>query len=111
MSLYQNKPIVIEAIRLSEYGTDQWDEVAPFLGLPSSGRGEDATMRRQVRGALEFVRMTIHTMGNVMEASPGDWIIRGVKDELYPCKPNEFEATYEPADLQPEGKNSAGQEL
>lgn len=30
-----------------------------------------------------------------MEAFPGDWIIRGVKGELYPCKPDIFEATYE----------------
>jgi hypothetical protein len=31
-----------------------------------------------------------------MRASPGDWIIRGVKGEFYPCKPDIFEATYEP---------------
>ena len=31
-------------------------------------------------------------------ASPGDWIIQGVKGELYPCKPDIFEATYEPVE-------------
>lgn len=38
----------------------------------------------------------IPTLEGVMEASPGDWIIRGVADEFYPCKPDIFAATYEP---------------
>jgi hypothetical protein len=32
-----------------------------------------------------------------MTASPGDWIIKGVKGEFYPCKPDIFEASYDPA--------------
>jgi len=40
--------------------------------------------------------MLIHTLEGVMCAQPGDWIIRGVKGELYPCKPDIFAATYEP---------------
>ena len=39
----------------------------------------------------------ITTLEGVMRADNGDWIIRGVKGELYPCKPDIFEATYEPA--------------
>lgn len=31
-----------------------------------------------------------------MVVSPGDWVIKGVKGEFYPCKPDIFEATYEP---------------
>ena len=38
----------------------------------------------------------IPTLEGTMHANPGDWIIRGVKGELYPCKPDIFEATYEP---------------
>jgi hypothetical protein len=41
--------------------------------------------------------VTITTLEGVMRADPGDWIIRGVKGEFYPCKPDIFEATYEPA--------------
>jgi hypothetical protein len=37
-------------------------------------------------------------MEGVMKASPGDWIIKGVKGEFYPCKPDIFAATYEPAE-------------
>lgn len=42
--------------------------------------------------------MLIDTLEGVMRADPGDWIIRGVKGELYPCKPDIFAATYDPAD-------------
>ena len=38
----------------------------------------------------------IFTLEGTMEASAGDWIIRGVRGEHYPCKPDIFEATYEP---------------
>ncbi|MFF0777056.1 hypothetical protein [Streptomyces sp. NPDC003720] len=41
--------------------------------------------------------INIHTLEGVMRADAGDWIIRGVKRELYPCKPDVFEQTYEPA--------------
>lgn len=41
--------------------------------------------------------MLIDTLEGSMTARSGDWVIRGVKGELYPCKPDIFEATYEPA--------------
>ncbi len=40
----------------------------------------------------------IETLEGTMRAEIGDWIIRGVKGELYPCKPDIFTATYEPVD-------------
>ena len=40
----------------------------------------------------------IVTLEGVMTANAGDWIIRGVKGEIYPCKPDIFEATYEPCE-------------
>jgi hypothetical protein len=40
-------------------------------------------------------RQIIHTLEGDMVADPGDWIITGVKGEVYPCKPDIFEATYE----------------
>jgi hypothetical protein len=42
-------------------------------------------------------RPVIHTLEGVLTASPGDWIIKGVQGEFYPCKPDIFEATYEAA--------------
>jgi hypothetical protein len=41
------------------------------------------------------VELTIHTLEGDMKAMPGDYIIRGIKGEQYPCKPDIFEATYE----------------
>jgi hypothetical protein len=40
--------------------------------------------------------LRIRTLEGVMTASPGDWVIRGVAGEFYPCKPDIFSATYEP---------------
>lgn len=45
--------------------------------------------------------MYIKTLEGEMHASPGDWIITGVNGEQYPCKPDIFAKTYEPADLEP----------
>lgn len=42
--------------------------------------------------------MVIHTLEGDMRADPGDWIITGVNGEQYPCKPDIFEKTYEPAE-------------
>lgn len=39
--------------------------------------------------------MYIPTLEGLMQAVVGDWIIKGVKGEIYPCKPDIFEATYE----------------
>ncbi len=79
MSTYRKKPVVIEAIQWT--GEDR-QAVKDFV--PEAGFG--------------FVgdELTITTLEGQMHASPGDWIIRGVKGEFYPCKPDIFEATYEP---------------
>ena len=44
----------------------------------------------------DFIGCRIHTPEGIVTASPGDYIIRGVNGELYPCKPNIFAKTYEP---------------
>jgi len=41
-------------------------------------------------------QVKIVTLEGTMIADPGDWIITGVKGEMYPCKPDIFEMTYEP---------------
>lgn len=47
-------------------------------------------------------QIVIPTLEGDMRADVGDWIIRGVKGEFYPCKPDIFDATYEPAPATPE---------
>lgn len=83
MSRYRKKPVVIDAV---QYGPYTCPTVALMTFLVESGADFDT--------AEEGIK--IKTLEGVMLASPGDWIIRGVKGELYPCKPDIFDATYEP---------------
>ena len=46
-------------------------------------------------GAGGTTTLAIHTLEGDMLANPGDWIIRGVQGEFYPCKPDIFDATYQ----------------
>ncbi|KUP22405.1 hypothetical protein AWJ19_27695 [Paenibacillus sp. DMB5] len=75
---YRKKPVVIEA----------WQN-ADDTGWPDWL--DDADAGREPGGVI-----LINTLEGVMRADLGDWIIRGIKGEVYPCKPDIFEATYEP---------------
>ena len=85
---YRKKPVVIEAMRFQN-------------SLASADRIGEWVIRGG--GKIGFhnddpiLQLSIHTLEGTMFASPGDYIIRGVKGELYPCKPDIFAATYEPA--------------
>lgn len=85
---YRKKPVVIEALIWD--GTDEcWVEIAQWLGA------EHGTRAQVVDAANGERRVYIDTPEGEMAASPGDYIIKGVKDEFYPCKPDIFAATYE----------------
>ncbi len=73
---YRKKPIVVEAVQWFKHGDHNM--VVPITGDGTNG--------------------WIHTLEGGHVVSPGDWIIRGISDEYYPCKPHIFEATYEPAE-------------
>lgn len=98
MAKFRKKPVEIEAVQYKG-GSDrdgyafaemqpQWlsDAFAVQAGHPGS-------VYRKLDGTLR-----VTTLAGEMIASPGDWIIRGVKGEIYPCKPDIFAATYDPAD-------------
>lgn len=81
MPQFRKKPVVIEAY---QYRASEQDGRVAAEALAGDVRyPEDGTM-------------LIRTLEGVMCAQPGDWIIRGVKGELYPCKPDIFAATYDP---------------
>ena len=84
---FRKKPVVIEAIQYLPH--DNCHEVAAFMGYEW-----DADACGDERSHAPWL---IDTLEGVMEAQPGDWIIKGVAGEFYPCKPDIFEATYEPA--------------
>lgn len=88
MPKFRKKPVVIEA--------HQWDGTAS--GATPIINWVLATGTRSVRYHDEDATLHIDTLEGVMTASPGDWIIRGVSQEHYPCKPDIFEQTYESAD-------------
>ena len=90
---FRKKPVVIEAI---QWTGDNYDALvawgAPVTILPVS--------RRPGLGSALIIG-TLEDGPNceaVHVADPFDWIIKGVKGEFYPCKPDIFEMTYEPAD-------------
>ena len=92
---YRKKPVVIDAIQFK--GADSMDAVDAFMsegeGFPRAPDGH-----REGTGFQAYPdRVVIMTLEGTMFAEVGDWIIRGVKGELYPCKPDIFDLTYEPA--------------
>ena len=94
---YRKKPVVIEAFQMTEdrrWHNDEWPnwlhkaweadnyEVGSLFPDPETG-GKTLSI------------FTPDAPEGVHKVTPGDWIIQGVKGELYPCKPYIFEATYE----------------
>ena len=79
MAKYRKKPVVIDAHR--------WDPQQRPTDIP------DWLWEHLARYPENLNRAT----GCFDIVTPGDWVIKGVKGELYPCKPDIFEATYEPA--------------
>ena len=78
---YRKKPIIVEAVQFTG-----------DVGLPAIVALDIACARDQERGCDYLI---VHALEGDMRAYPGDWIIRGVRGELYPCKLDIFEATYE----------------
>lgn len=86
MPKFIKKPVVIEAVQYLGYMTD---DIESFIGdsLIKESRWDD--------GPIGYFIKTLE--GTSYMLSKGDWIIRGVNGEFYPCKPDIFEKTYEPA--------------
>ena len=84
MGFYCKKPIIVEAMKYTGASSSD-SEISDFVGKTLE--------MREIDGCLFPV---IPTLEGEHIASPGDWIIKGVKGEFYPCKPDIFEATYDP---------------
>lgn len=107
---FRKKPVVIEATQWFRNGDHPFDDTRTVYGsvgepFPSEGKVVRYFRRPDVSGgrACEKCGNTIDAHGwiDTLEGGhivcPGDWIITGVKGEHYPCKPDIFAATYEPA--------------
>ena len=82
---YRKKPVVIEAV---QWTGENHAEMCEFIDP-------------EVFEIIPRVGLVIHTLEGDHHASPGDYIIKGVNGEFYPCKPDIFAKTYESATLTP----------
>lgn len=92
---FRKKPVVIEAWQVWLHGPNAskyFHEMPQWL---EDAYGDDVV--NNVGPSVAESKVTIKTLEGVMTADDGDWIIQGVKGELYPCKPDIFAATHEPA--------------
>jgi len=97
MTKFRKKPVVVEAFQMTE--ARRWDnsEWPDWLHLAWN-------MDIGVEGAFwcdvdpPHTHLHISTLEGVQNVDFGDWIIQGVAGEIYPCKPDIFEQTYEPVE-------------
>ena len=82
---YRKKPVVIEAMKFT--GTEKnWNEICDWAGQ---------IFHANMSSIGEIHDLTIQTLEGDHRADHGDYIIRGVAGEFYPCKPDIFAATYD----------------
>lgn len=87
---YRKKPVVIEAIKWTGVNLE---EIKTFVGESLVYNICDTAW--EVGKGRPHVLMKIKTLEGMHECTEGDFIIRGIKGEFYPCKPDIFEKTYE----------------
>lgn len=94
MKKYRKKPVMIEADQLAP---ENAADIVAWINGRGTNLSHDARLFGNAIGT-EVRGICIPTEEGTMEANIGDWIIKGVEDEFYPCKPSIFEATYEAVD-------------
>jgi hypothetical protein len=99
LSKFRKKPVIIEAVCLQ---WDLWNEMCEFagVGMLEDGKPQGTYVDTNGQATESFspefkLGLLIPTLEGLMLGVENDWIIKGVKGELYPCKPDIFEATYE----------------
>lgn len=91
MTKYRKKPVVIEAVK---FDGENFEECTHFLGNANCSIEIDKDEQGGIYGIRTLI-IVIHTLEGDMKVNWGDYIIRGVNGEYYPCKPDIFEKTYE----------------
>jgi hypothetical protein len=82
---YKKKPVVVEALQFTR---NNWDEIVAFTN------GKASTFNKSLILEDTYI-CNVNTLEGVMVATEGDFIIRGIKGEFYPCKPDVFWNTYD----------------
>ena len=86
---FRKKPVVVDAFRLGKDYIPDWFFDGDRVSIHCPGNAFNV---------IGFLTADIETLEGTMHADYGDYIIKGVNGELYPCKPNIFEKTYEPVE-------------
>lgn len=94
---FRKKPVAIDAFRLGVDNMPDWFNELRIKNVVVTGNVDG-----RYRGGPDYA--VIDTLEGQMRAENGDWIIRGIAGEVYPCKPAIFAATYEPCG-EPEPRN------
>lgn len=92
---YRKKPVVIEAIKV---GWETWGEICEFVDGQTKIEGVylDENLEEKKDGKVsQTMGMKVETLEGTMLAREGDYLIKGVSGEFYPCKPDIFEKTYD----------------
>jgi len=85
---FRKRPVIIEAVLWDGRNIQDVQELEAAEAKPLSG----------FRYIPHAGTLDIPTLEGTMTAQPGDWIIKGVAGEMYPCKDDIFDQTYEPVD-------------
>lgn len=98
---FRKKPVEIEAMQLVGSNADLR---AVYLWVEENTQGSFDPYGDELPGSGVSIDpatgfLLIATLEGVMQAKPGDWIIKGVQGEFYPCKPDIFAETYEPVEV------------
>ncbi len=100
MVQFRKKPVVIEAVQFDGRNIEEIVAFATEQGeLPHAP--DDPHIHAGIGYTPALGEAYIPTLEGTMTARAGDWIIRGVKGEIYPCKPDIFSATYESVEGSP----------
>ena len=92
MQKFRKKPVVIEAVQY----TGSSSSTIFIYGLVNKIDIETEEQANEIIAECERSRgININTLEGIMLVSKGDWVIKGVKGEYYPCKSDIFKATYE----------------
>ena len=80
---FRKKPVVIEAVQYDGANSVEIENFSEGAIVKNGGKSDE---------------MHVTTLEGLVYAVTGDWIIKGVNGEFYPCKPDIFDKTYEPAE-------------
>ncbi|WP_270943113.1 hypothetical protein [Romboutsia lituseburensis] len=92
MSKYKKKPVIIDAFK---WTGDQYQEEDPIWIIDAIKKETVWFENNKNEDGLNVLTMVIKTLEGNHIANRGDYIIQGIKGEIYPCKPDIFEMTYE----------------